>query len=127
MKGDIVMWNIPSKQTLGRIPRLYETENIPLQEKNIYLHFFLGGSDWYICEYDGHDIFFGFCILNNDYQNAEWGYVSFSELKSIRIDDCLEIDCELENYWQVTKASEIENICRAQGWTMPAKMKEGIT
>ena len=110
------MWNTPSKERLKRIPRLYETEKIPLKDKDIYLHFFIGGCDWYICEYDGNDTFFGFCILNSDYQNAEWGYVSFSELKSIKI-DYLEIDCVLEEYWEVKKASEIEKICIAQGWS----------
>jgi len=113
------MWNIPSKERLVKIPRLYETENIPPKDKEIHLHFFIGGCDWYICEYDGHDIFFGFCILNDDYQNAEWGYVSFSELKSIKIDGCLEIDCVREEYWKTQKASKIEKICLAQGWDHP--------
>ncbi len=110
------MWNVPTNERLAKIPRSYATENVPIKDKKIYLHFFIGGCDWYICEYDGHDTFFGFCILNSDYQNAEWGYVSFSELKSIKIDGCLEIDCVLEEYWEITKASEIEKICIAQRW-----------
>jgi len=48
--------------------------------------------------------------LNNDYTNAEWGYISFSELKEVKIDGWLEIDCELEEHWKVRKASEIEKI-----------------
>ena len=77
------MWNEPSKERLAKIPRLYKTENVPLKEKEIHLHFFIGVCDWFICEYD--DLFFGFAILNNDMQMAEWGYVSFSELKSCRL------------------------------------------
>ena len=77
------MWNTPIAERLSKIPRLYETEHIPLQDKLIYLHFFIGGCDWYIAEYDGEDLFWGFAILNDDFQNAEWGYISFSELKSI--------------------------------------------
>jgi len=73
MKGDIVMWNIPTQERLNRVPRLYETEKIPLKEKQIHLHFFIGSCDWYIAEFDGHDLFWGFCILNSDLQNAEWG------------------------------------------------------
>jgi len=46
-----------SKERLDRIPRLYETENVPLKDKLIYLHFFIGGCDWYIAEYDGEDLF----------------------------------------------------------------------
>ena len=106
------MWNIPSKERLAKIPKLYETENIPLKDKLIYLHFFIGGCDWYIAEYDG-DLFWGFVILNNDFQNAEWGYISFRELKEIKMDGWLEIDCEIEEVWQVCKASEIEKIKKA--------------
>ena len=110
------MWNTPSKDRLSRIPRLYETEHIPLQEKLIHLHFFIGGCDWYVAEYDGEDLFWGFVILNDDFQNAEWGYISLSELKSIKVDGWLEIDCELEELWCVRKASEIEKIRKAHGW-----------
>jgi hypothetical protein len=102
------MWNTPSKERLDLIPRLYETEHIPLAEKIIYLHFFIGGCDWYIAEYDGEDLFFGYANLNDD-QNAEWGYFSFSELKSINIGG-IEIDCELEQFWQPKPASEIPRI-----------------
>ena len=52
------MWNTPNKQQLDRIPRLYETEHIPAEEKVIYLNFFIGGCDWYMAEYDGADLFF---------------------------------------------------------------------
>jgi hypothetical protein len=110
------MWNEPTEERLAKIPRLYETEHIPLEDKLIHLHFFIGGSDWYIAEYDGEDIFFGFAILNNDLQNAEWGYVSFSELKSIKIDGWLQVDCETEEIWPICKASEIEKIRIAHGW-----------
>ncbi len=48
------------------------------------MHFFIGNCHWYIAEYDGEDIFFGYAILNGDIQNAEWGYISFSELKEIK-------------------------------------------
>ena len=104
------MWNEPSKEKLAKIPRLYETENIPLKDKIIHLHFFISGCDWYIAEFDGEDLFWGFAILNNDLQNAEWGYISFRELKDIKVDGWLEIDCELEELWKVRKASEIEKI-----------------
>ena len=109
------MWNKPTKERLSKIPGLYETEHIPLKDKEIHLHLFIGGSDWYIAEYDGEDIFFGFAILNNDFQNAEWGYCSFSELKSIKI-GWLEVDCEIEEVWKVRRTSEIDKIRIAHGW-----------
>ena len=110
------MWNVPSKDRLAMIPKLYETEDIQLQDKMIHLHFFIGGCDWYIAEYDGEDLFWGFAILNGDLQNAEWGYISFSELKDIKIDGWLEIDCEIELTWKVRRASEIDNIRKAHSW-----------
>lgn len=101
------MWNTPSQEVLDKIPRLYETENIPLENKKIYLHFFIGNCHWYIAEYDGEDTFFGYAILNGDIQNAEWGYISFSELKEIKIDEWYEVDCEIEEGWQVKRFGDI--------------------
>lgn len=79
------MWNVPSKERLEKIPKLYQTEHISLEDKLIQLHFFIGGCDWYVAEYDGDDLFWGYAILNDDHQNAEWGYISFGELKEIKI------------------------------------------
>lgn len=98
------MWNIPPQEQLDRIPRLYETEGIPLAEKSVHLHFFIGGCDWYIVEYDGEDLFFGYAILNGDIVCAEWGYISFHELKSLKI-GFAEIDCDL--HWQVVSAKQV--------------------
>ena len=103
------MWRTPTREQFDQIPRLYETENVPTGDKLIYLHFFLGGCDWFIAEYDGDDLFFGFAILNGDYEMAEWGYISFSELKAISIDG-MEIDCDM--YWTPTKARNIDLIKR---------------
>jgi len=104
------MWNEPSSDRLARIPKLYETENQAAKDKLIHLHFFIGDCDWYITEYDGEDLFFGYAILNSDHANAEWGYISFSELKAVKINGWREVDCELEQFWKVKKASEIEKI-----------------
>jgi len=103
------MWNTPTKERLAKIPRLYDTEAIPLRDKLIHLHFFISGSDWYIAEYDGNELFFGYAILNGDTDCAEWGYISFDELRSINING-IEIDCELEEFWKIRPASEIEKI-----------------
>jgi hypothetical protein len=101
------MWNTPTESRLSTIPRLYETEDVELKNKLIYLHFFIGGCDWYIAEYDGEDTFWGYAILNGDEQNAEWGYISFQELREIKI-GYVEIDCEL--LWRIKPASQIDNI-----------------
>lgn len=107
------MWNEPTLEELARIPPLYSTENVPLRNKIIHEHFFIFSSDWYVAEYDPRDqIFFGFAILQNDYQNAEWGYVSYQELKELKVMG-IEVDRELG--WKVKKASEIEKIVMGGG------------
>ena len=112
------MWNKPSKERLARMPGLYETETAPLEEKRIHLHFFIGGCDWYAAEFDGKDLFWGYVVLNDDFQMAEWGYFSFRELCEIRVHG-IEIDCEHEFCFPVRKASEIDRICKGNGWTRP--------
>lgn len=112
------MWNIPSQERLSKIPRLYETENQRLEDKLIYLHFFMGKCDWYISEFDGDDTFFGYAILNGDYNNADWGYISFSELIALKTFghinqqtlSFLEVDCELDYCWEIRQASKIDQI-----------------
>ena len=101
------MLNTPTATRLARLPRLYQTENTPLGDTLIHLHFFIGSCDWFIAEYDGSDLFFGFAVLGGDWQNAEWGYVAFSELKDIRVHGALQVDCELEPYWRVRPFSEV--------------------
>ncbi len=103
------MWNIPSQKRLDAIPGLYATESTAPGDKLVYLHFFIFDSDWYIVEYDGDDLFFGYAILNGDIQCAEWGYISFAELKSINVKG-VEIDCELELSWRIRSASEVSRI-----------------
>lgn len=120
------MFNEPSEKELAKIPRLYSTENLPFKEKNIHLHFFLCNSNWYIAEFDGDDIFFGFVCLNGWKELAEWGIVSFKELKELKINAPitihnnksvfmpLEVDRNL--YFKPKKAYEIELINECQEW-----------
>lgn len=97
-----MMWSTPSQERLSRIPRLYQTESTPLQSKIVYLHFFIGSSDWYACEFDGDDLI-----------NAEWGYFSFGELKDISIQGH-EVDCELEDLWHPKPVTEIPRIMQGR-------------
>jgi hypothetical protein len=62
-------------------PKLYETDAI--KEHPAVFHYFYGGTDIYICEYDREDTMFGYTILNGDLQNSEWGYTSLSEITGI--------------------------------------------
>lgn len=116
------MWNPPSKEILSKLPRLYETEHVSLKDKTIHLHFFIGGCDWFIAEFDGHDLLWGYAILNNDFDCAEWGYISLEELKSIRIPPGIEVDFDL--HWNLRPASQIDKICRGMGWRPSIRGKE---
>lgn len=109
------MWNEPPDRELEKIPGLYETENIPARDKIIHMHFFLLGCDWYMAEYSLEErIFFGYAILNADFQNSEWGYISYDELCEVRTPMGYEVDRDL--YWQLRKASEVQKIALGEGW-----------
>ncbi len=57
------------KEKTPCIPKLYETENIPLEEKIIYQVYRIPsvGFYWLIAEYDPREkTAFGFANLNND-------------------------------------------------------------
>ena len=107
------MWNIPTIEQLSQIPKLYETESVQLMEKTVYMHFFIFGCDWFICEYDGEDLMWGFTILNQDYECAEWGYISFSELRDLNI---IGYQIDLDLYWQPKMAIEVDKICKGNNW-----------
>jgi hypothetical protein len=62
-------------------PKIGATEGA--KEHPAIFHYFYGGTDIYICEFDSKDLMFGYTILNGDLQNAEWGYTSLSEITRI--------------------------------------------
>ncbi len=106
------MWNEPTKEELEKVPRLYATEITPLEEKLIHLHFFLGGCDWYMAEYGrGDRLFFGYAILNSDFRNSEWGYISLDELIEIKVGP-FEMDRDL--HWRMRPAKEVDKIVKAE-------------
>lgn len=98
------MWNKPTEEELAKLPPYRSTESIPLEDKLIHMHFFIGACDWYIAEYDPeYRVFFGFANLG-DPQNAEWGDIPLDELTEINIRG-VEIDRDL--YWKPKKFDEI--------------------
>lgn len=51
----------------------------------VYAHYFIGGCDWFVTEYDpAEDIAFGWVCLNEDRANAELGYMSLKELADVQ-------------------------------------------
>jgi len=77
-------WN-PSEDYLRRVPALYATEDVPLVQKQVFLHYFCGACDWYVVELDEERrIAFGWMNLGDD-QNAELGYFDLNELRDLLV------------------------------------------
>lgn len=69
-----------------KLPRIGETENVAAEEKRAVVKFFdpTGRGTWYGCEFDGSDLFFGYCRSPLGSDCDEWGYFSLAELASVR-------------------------------------------
>lgn len=76
MKSDIEFYS-------SRLPRLYETEDIPEEEKLVPLVFVSdAGWKWYPVEFDPDDhLFFGLV----EGWEEEWGYFSLDELEEVHL------------------------------------------
>jgi len=91
------------ERVISDLPALYDTDG--QDDKIAYLHYFYGGTDIYILERDisAEQLqAFGWTILNNDYQNAEYGYIGIQQelLPSNKI--------ELDFHFDPTKLSDIK-------------------
>lgn len=85
-----------TKQIINSLPKLYETESIPLEEKTIVAKYFnpAGDGTWYVIEGEeqGDDfIFFGLIDLHG----KDFGYFSLKELESIRFPWGLKIERDI--------------------------------
>lgn len=68
------------------IPALYATEDTPAADKTIHAHYFAGGSDWWIAEYDPETgMAYGYARIGGLADCAEWGYISLPELETINV------------------------------------------
>jgi hypothetical protein len=92
-----------TKELIGTIPKLYETEEIELEDKTIHAKFFTPWSNWtwYVIEFDGENQCFGF-VKGLD---AEFGYFSLSELESIEGPFGLKVERDI--HFQPIKVCDI--------------------
>ncbi len=108
---------IPNKHQLALIPPLYSSEETPTCDKMIHAHFFCGGCDWWITEFDPKEgLFFGFVNLN-DTEMAEWGYIDFQELKDVlarvplvvngQDGGTFPVEVEFDLYWRPRPFKEV--------------------
>ena len=84
-----------TKELEKKIPALYSQDGKG-NEAIVYAHYFIGGCDWFVTEYDREDqLFFGFVNMGNP-DFAELGYFSLKELESINHKG-LQVERDL--YW----------------------------
>ncbi len=75
-------------ERIAGMPRVYEQDGKG-EEAIVSLHYFKGGSDWYILEKDSEteqSQAFGYAVLNGDEDNAELGYISLVELTRLGVE-----------------------------------------
>jgi hypothetical protein len=83
-----------------KIPKMYETEKVPLEKKMIYQRYEIKelGFYWLIAEFDEEEnLAFGYANLNDDVC-AEWGYIHVKEL--------LENGARLDEGWKTCTYKE---------------------
>ncbi len=96
-------------ETIRNMPKTYETDGQG-NEAIATLHYFNGGSDWYIVEKDAGSVddevpgiqaqAFGFTCLNGDGENAELGYISIEAL--------IKHNVEIDLYYKPEKIGDIK-------------------
>ena len=74
-----------TKDIKSKLPKLYATEQVPLEGKRIIVKFFCPWNQWtwYAVEgeeRDGDMLFFG--LVHG--QEKEWGYFTLNEIKSVK-------------------------------------------
>ena len=96
-----------TKEIEKKLPKLYETEDIPVEDKVAVVKYFnpCGAGTWYGIEYDPEEkLFFGYAEITD----GEFGYFSLPELESINLPFGMHIERDL--YFEPTKLSKIDGI-----------------
>ena len=96
-----------TKEIEKKLPKLYETENIPVEDKVAVVKYFnpCGAGTWYGIEYDPEEkLFFGYAEITD----GEFGYFSLKELENINLPFGMHIERDL--YFEPTKLSKIDGI-----------------
>lgn len=89
-------------------PDFYDCEDIPSEDQIVVAHYFTSTSDWWIVETRKEDgLIYCYAKINNDWQNAEWGYSDLTEMERIISSDGLNV-VERDLHWTPKKFSEIQ-------------------
>lgn len=105
-------------------PPLYSQDGKGM-EAVVHEHYFIGGCDWLVTEYDPEeDLAFGWACLN-DRQNAELGYVTFAELESVAVPLNITL-IPATNPDDVARPFGHAHVERDTGWPEGLTLREGI-
>ena len=97
-----------TKELEAKLPELYATEHIPVEEKQAVVKFFdpCGRGIWLGVEYDGQDLFFGYVVSPLGPDCDEWGYFSLAELAGVK--NRFGLGLERDLHWNpTTSMSEV--------------------
>lgn len=101
-------------------PKINATDG--LEEHRIVLRYFHpSGTQSFITEIGKDGDAFGFQCLDDDWENAEWGYLNIDELKNIRgmeVDFHVPAGMTVEKFIQKEKSDEYENLIEAENGQM---------
>lgn len=85
----------PPAEEMAKWPKLYSTEDVAVADKPIQAHYFQGGMDWYITEYDPKENeAFGYVDLGLGH--PEWGYIPLDQVEELRGQMGLPIERDLD-------------------------------
>lgn len=92
-----------TKELAKKLPKLYDTEHEPLEDKIAVVKFFHPASSWtwYGIEFDGEDLFWGLVSGHE----KEFGYFSLAELS--KVVDPLGLKVERDIFFRPTKLKEL--------------------
>lgn len=92
-----------TKAQLRQLPKLYETEDIALEDKKAIVKLFHPASNWtwYVIEYDGDDTCWGLV----EGHETEYGYFSLKELAQVK--DPFGLGVERDRWFTPTRAGDI--------------------
>lgn len=92
-----------TKEIARKLPKLYDTEHEPLEDKVAMVKFFHPASNWtwYAIEFDGDDLFWG--LVNG--HEKEFGYFSLKELS--KVVSPLGLRIERDIFFRPTRVKEL--------------------
>jgi superfamily II DNA or RNA helicase len=99
------------EQELSEIPKLYKQSKLG-KDAIVHAHYFLGGTDYYITEWDGKDTLYGYAILNGDTQMAELGYVGREDIMKTTASKPYKKGFELDFNWTKKTLNEVLGISK---------------